>query len=236
MKKKILAGLATVSLMLGTAQMSSAYLTTDILEDIALDGTAITSRVIGDVTVSISTSKGIYLGARTYFDNSPAAFHGADDVDNVPLNPSNVSGTRFISTSAFGVAKYPFDSVAPIIFDFSIPVLGFGLTTLDLLENGESSNTYVKLEALNSNGQIVASQTRTGPKGSSGLDLDWYVFSSHPEITQVLLSSNMGNGYSGYGIDDLVIDTAPVPVPATMLLLGSGVVGLAVTRLRRKKK
>jgi hypothetical protein len=83
-------------------------------------------------------------------------------------------------------------------------VLGFGLTTIDLLENAVGGNSFVSLEAYNSNGQIVDTQTRTSPQGPSGFDLDWFVSSNTPEITEVHLAANVNTG-GDYGIDDLVV-------------------------------
>jgi hypothetical protein len=57
---------------------------TDTLEDIDVDGTAIPNRAIDGVTVSISTTLGVDMGARTYFDSTPWAFYGANGVANAP--------------------------------------------------------------------------------------------------------------------------------------------------------
>ncbi len=226
--KKFRIILMTAAIMLPTPAALSAIIT-DPLEDIGPDGTAVTNRLIGigdgNIAVTISNSGTAEMGARTYVDNSPAAFTGAGLFPrnrNTPLNPGNVSGKRFISTVVG--AEGTLNSVQPIVFGFSTPVQGFGLTTLDLLENSESASAFVTLQALDSSGQIVATQTRTGPQGPSGLDLDWFVSSELPEITEVHLVSNMSSRFAGYGIDDLVLQ--PVPLPAAVWMFGSGLVML----------
>ncbi len=107
----------------------------DDLENIGANWTPITTRVIGGVTVTISTAAGT-MTARTYFDSTSYAFTGAAGNDNAPLVPANVSGSRFISTSG---QNSHFMDHQPITFDFSTPVGAFGLTTIDLLESGSSS-------------------------------------------------------------------------------------------------
>lgn len=45
-----------------------------------------------------------------------------------------------------------------------------------------------------------------------------------------------GGHYNGLAVRSGQVSVAPVPEPATMLLFGTGIAGLAGTRLRRKKK
>lgn len=218
MKKVIYLVMAMGLLVFGISEIACAYLVTDTLEDIGPDGSAVTSRVIGDITVTINNSGSTLMGARTYDPSALGAFKGKDREVNTPLDPTSVSGSRFISTSPDQTINY----AQPIIFDFSAPVLGFGLTTIDLLENAATNNRYVTLDAYNSLGEVVASQARTGPQGPSGLDLDWFIFSDNQNITQVKLRTNITHGYGpGYGLDDLVVQT--VPIPSSILLLSTGV-------------
>jgi hypothetical protein len=189
----------------------------DTLEDIGPDGTPITSRTIGGVTVSISTASGRSLEARTYFDSSPNAFGGAGGAANAPAIPGNISLTRFISTvdRALTPDNWAFGQVAPIIFDFSSPVQLFGLTTIDLLEGGGS----LTLRAYDATGNVIAEQTRSGPQGGSGLDLGWQV--SAANIVQVQLLGTIDDGVGGYGIDDLILDPVPDQIVSVDVKPGS---------------
>jgi alpha-tubulin suppressor-like RCC1 family protein len=172
----------------------------DGLEDIGADGTLVTSRIVNGVTVDIATASGT-MTAWTY-DEPPTAFVGPGGSSNAPLNPENVSGTRFISTS--GPPSGYFQNVQPITFTFSQPVQSFGLTTLDLMTTNLGATETVTLQAFNTSGDTVGQVTRSGPQGAEGVDLDWLVQSNGQDIVGGTLTGAIVTG-GGYGIDDLVL-------------------------------
>jgi hypothetical protein len=126
----------------------------DGLEDIGDNNTEVTSRIINGITVTISTETGI-TKAKTY-NGGPTAFTGHGGV-NVPLNPANVSGTRFISASMASLDY--FEDVQPITFIFSSRITSFGLTTLDLLEANVGATETLKLPHRRLNAQIEQDPT-----------------------------------------------------------------------------
>ena len=196
--------------------------TVDMLEDIGPDGTPVLSRTIAGVEVTMSSAGGP-LGARTYYDSDPLAFGGIGGaLNNSPLVPSNVSLYRFLRTDGAFEGE-----VLPISFEFSSPIESFGLTTLDLLEYGEPDEATVEIRAYDASDILLDEMVRTGPQGSSGLDLDWLVSSPAQDIVRVELTGTVRN-YCGYGIDDLVL---VVPEPATLSLLAVGA-GLVIRRRR----
>ncbi len=221
--------LATWSLGAGAAVI------VDTLEDIGPDGSFVGSRTIGGVTVTISPTMGV-MGARTYFSTSTVAFSGQGP--NTPLTLANVSGDRFISTNDDTCVQTGicFDEAAPIVFEFSSAVAGFGLTTLDLLEVQALPTTYISLTAYDVADAVVATHTRLGPQGGwgdSGLDLDWLVTSALSDITKVVMSTNIAaREGEGYGIDDLVVIT-DVPEPSVLSLLLLGIAGIGFSRKKR---
>ncbi len=182
----------------------------DDLEDIGPDLTPVTTRVIGDVVVSISTASGQVYMAATYNDATAHSFTGAGNLTNAPLNPTNVSGARFISTT------HDIAQDMPITFEFSAPVWSFGLTTLDVLEDVDTSpDAEVRLQGFHGD-TLVAEHVRAGIQGASGIDLDWEV--SYPGgITRAVLIKTAGIISPGYGIDDLALVALSVPVESSTL-------------------
>ena len=172
----------------------------DDLEDIGSNCAPVTIRVIDGVTVTISTQGGYPITARTYYDSTCLAFLGANDEPNAPLNPGNVSGTRFISSYLDSLIGFP--QAQPVIFQFDQPVTFFGLTTIDLCEN-QDPVADLKLQAFDYSDVLIDEHVRSGPQGPSGLDLDWSVSGSG--IVKVLLTGTISLDAPGYGIDDLIL-------------------------------
>ena len=225
---------AVLAVMLCWTSSASALVFIDDLENIGADGTTVNSRVIGGVTVSIATAIDATdpMEARTYNDSSPRAFAGLADADNAPLNPGNVTGSRFISTSLHFNTQTRLGNASPVVFTFSQAVAGFGFTTLDLLETITPAGRTVTLEAFDALNNSLDVMSLTGSQGGSGLDIDWFVSSATRDIVEVRFTSDLVQGEGGgYGIDDLVVDT--VPVPAGLPLLAGALGILALVRARR---
>ena len=204
MEKKFVA-LCLVLLVAG-----SALAGVDDFEDLGANYTQIHSRVIEGVTVTLSNASGLPFLAVTYFDSGSPSFAGAGDQVNAPLEPARVSGARFISTAD------NINTDMPIVFEFSTPVGIFGLTTLDVLEDVETSpDAEVRLQGYNGD-TLVAEHVMTGIQGNSGLDLDWEI-TSQEGITRAVLVCTAGTISPGYGIDDLVLVTLVVPAESTTL-------------------
>ncbi len=234
----------TTALLVSSHNVSYAAVFTDTLEDIGTDGTTVSSRIIGGVEVSLATDGGFPLFAATYFDNFPTAFEGSGGNSNAPLVPTNVSGTRFISSCNIDAGcnnniNGDFISASPITFTFSQFVTSFGLTSLDLLENSVSASSSITLSAFDDQDNLIDSQTRTGSQATSGLDLDWFVSSSSANIARVTFDGNI-NAATGYGIDDLIVgvEDEAQSVPESSNILGLiFVAGISVfTGIKCKKK
>ena len=234
----------TTALLVSSHNVSYAAVFTDTLEDIGTDGTTVSSRIIAGVEVSLATDGGFPLFAATYFDNFPTAFNGQGSNPNAPLVPTNVSGTRFISSCNIDAGcidniNGDFITANPITFSFSESVTSFGLTSLDLLENAVSASSSITLSAFDDQDNLIDSQTRTGSQGASGLDLDWFVSSTSANIARVTFDGNISLG-GGYGIDDLIVgvEDEAQSVPESSNILGLLVIaGVSlVTGIKCKKK
>ncbi len=192
---RYLVNLCLLSLLLVS---SSALAGIDDFENVGPNFTHVSARVIDDVTVTFSNNSGLPFLSVTYFDEGSHCFIGAADGVNAPLDPLGVSGNFFISTAD------NINTDMPIVFDFSVPVGVFGFTTLDILEDVQTStDAEVRLQGFNGT-TLVTEQVVSGIQGGSGLDLDWEI-TSLTGITQAVLVRTAGTVSAGYGIDDMVL-------------------------------
>lgn len=180
----------------------------DGFEDTGPNFTHVGSRDIEGATITISNASGLPYLSVTYFDTGSNSFVGAEDVINAPVDPARVSGDLFISTTD------DINTDMPIVFEFSTPLGVFGLTTLDVLEDVETTaDAEVRLQGFNGT-TLVDEHVRSGVQGGSGIDLDWQV-SSDEGMTSAVLVRTGGSISPGYGIDDMVAVTLPVPTVTT---------------------
>ena len=205
----------------------------DDFENLGPDGTNVITRVLGPVNVTITPASGL-MTARTYSPSSPFAFSGSGQVTNSPNNSSNVSGTRFISTTqqaGVGLSE-SFATATPLGFAFSQPVQSFRITTIDLLEVAGNAGETVTLRALDTNNNVIDLLQRATPQGPAGLDLDWQVSAPGNDIAGVAFGTTLTRSF-GYGLDDMGVSRViPGPLAAPAIALALTIVG----RRRRARR
>ena len=198
----------TLCLIVLITVYGSAFAGIDDFEDTGPNFTIVSSRVIEGVTINLSNASGLPFLSVTYFDEGSHSFLGAGDGVNAPADPSRVSGNRFISTAD------NINTDMPLVFEFSTPLGVFGLTTLDVLEDVETSaDAEVRLQGYNGE-TLVAEHVITGVQGGSGLDLDWQI-TSQLGFTRAVLVRTAGTISAGYGIDDMEAVSLTVPTEST---------------------
>ena len=153
-----------------------------------------------------------------FFDTLDQQIAGID-FDNARVNLGSFNGT---SNSAPNVVLNA-DFINPIVIKFSQPQYGVGLFNTSLVD-------AEIFEVFGQNGELI---------GSVNLPhqiINFGGFTSDEGIAMAIVTPIAPTNGSIY-IDDLTVGAlpAPVPEPAIILLLGTGIAGLIGTKIRKKK-
>lgn len=139
-----------------------------------------------------------------------------------------------------GAGRYPisgnnyYESGLAFAIDFSAPVAAFGFYATDIGDfNGQLTLSLLRTDGTTLT--LTVPHTVNGPGG--GVIYFGLIDTANP-FTRITFG-NTAAGTDFFGFDDMTIGSAQqvssVPEPATLLLLGTGVVGLAA-RFRRRRK
>jgi hypothetical protein len=209
-----------------------------------VDSLAARNSFVGALTgVGVETFESQALNAfptaLTFAPTSVTAAATTTDSTNIfvnngtPFGTFATSGTQFLYDSGSGTQGLN------ATLTFSAAVAGFGLYATDLGDGIDPANqiTFV-LTLADSSSETVT--TNVGGNNTNANLLFLGVVSSDPsqKITSVEIQSTNLAGGDAIGVDDLTIGlsaAAVVPEPASLGLLGAGVLGLAVGYLRRSR-
>ncbi len=165
--------------------------------------------------------------------NFPGASGGITATLSDPSGSSRVQDTPGAGRFATSGTRYLQEVANGFSLTFSTEIAAFGFYGTDIGD----FNGQVTVTLSNGFGQssYTVANTVNGPDGSL---LFWGIIAEAGETFNKLTFGNTAVGSDYFGFDDLTIgelqQVAPIPVPATLPLLASAMIGLGLIRRRRR--
>ena len=155
-----------------------------------------------------------------------------DSITGTPCFPA-YSGNHALCTGGPGTRIIFTNPVSSVSFYYTNgAAFGFEIFVYDSDDNILDSLTYYAQDAIGG-GYIYVNNDHYYTSLRKPLLPNMLAEFNTPGISWLELQPNY---HSGLTIDYLSFTQTPIPEPATMLLLGTGLVGFAGTKLRKKKK